>query len=59
MSNDFPPGVRILTDDEIKGFPQTEDPGPPDHAQNDKLKKQLDDEKIHGHPALKAHYDGD
>jgi hypothetical protein len=50
--NDFPPGIERATDEQAKAA-RHDVPGEPSQAQKDEHARQLEDEKLHGHPALK------
>jgi hypothetical protein len=51
---DLPGEITFLDDDELAAMPVSEDPGEPTAEQLTELARQVDDEKVHGHPAHKV-----
>jgi hypothetical protein len=48
---DFDIPIRMLTEDDEQDLPLTDEPQLPERVEPETLEEQLEQEKIHGHPA--------
>lgn len=53
-SNDWPVPLRVITEDDERKFPKHDRPEQPNYEQMKEHKRQVDEEKVKGHPANDA-----